>query len=90
LVLEDLRKAGYSVRVDEATIREMDSYFGMIARRAKRPPGKILSERPTDAASYIARELLGKADIEICEVDKGDFHFSLSRQTASANASFDG
>ena len=246
LVIEDLKKAGYSVRVDEAAIREMDSYFGMIARRGKRPPGKILPERPTDdeyqipggmmsnmvrqlsdqgqghrlqevldeiarirrelgwpimvspmsqyiatqgvmnvltgkryqvvpqevkqyvlgyygkvpgkidpearaavagdepgievapgelippmmdayrrefgpcsdeelflrifyspqtlaenararlsirhpapatdAASFIARELLGKADIEICEVDKGDFHFSLNRQAASTNA----
>ena len=35
----------------------------------------------TDAASFLARELLGKKEIEFCEVSKGSFHFSLNRRT---------
>jgi pyruvate/oxaloacetate carboxyltransferase len=41
---------------------------------------------PTDAASFLARELLIKKDVEFCEVSKGDFHFSFNRQESAAQA----
>jgi pyruvate/oxaloacetate carboxyltransferase len=38
----------------------------------------------TDAASFLARELLTKKDVEFCEVSKGSFHFSFNRKESAA------